>query len=190
MRLSHTRAPITRVALVTVAATALAVTLGAQSRPLASSGPAIVSAGALEKLLPAPTGWTRIRTNKDLITLTETCSYSYADALYTNGAMKVRITLADTAADPSSLAVLATMVTSFPDDYSGRIPPATTIKRMPFNDAPAALRWDTAVSEGEFVVVFEKRFVAKAEGTSLDTADTLRSLVEQINLKALGELGK
>jgi len=188
MRLSHAPALITRVALVTVAAAALAVTLTAQSRPAATPSAATVAAAALEKLLPAPTGWTRVRTNRDLISLSETCSYSYADALYTNGAMKVRITLADTAADPSSLAVLATIVTSFPDDYSGRIPPATTITRLAFNSAPAALRWDTALNEGEFVVVVDKRFVAKAEGSGLDASDTLRGLVEQVNLKALAGL--
>ena len=179
MRLSQARVITARVALVTTVAAALAVTVNAQNRP-ASAKPTptgMVSVDALEKLLPAPAGWTRVRTNKDLIALSETCNYSYADAVYTNGAMKIRVTLADTAADPSSLAVLATMITSFPDDYSGHIPPATTIKRLPFNDAPAALRWDSALSEGEFVVLVDKRFVAKAEGSTLDSADTLRGVV-------------
>src|SRR4030095_5926212 len=98
----------------------------------------------------------------------------------TKDAMKVRLTLADTAADPSSLAVIATVVTSFPADYSDFIQPATRIKRFKFNnESPAALRWDDQAKEGEFVAIISDRFVAKAEGSALDVSDTLQALVEQ-----------
>src|SRR4029453_11508462 len=101
----------------------------------------------------------RLRTNQDRVTLSETCVYSYADAVYTKDAMKVRLTLADTAADPSSLAVIATVVTSFPAEYSDFIQPATRIKRFKFNnESPAALRWDDQAKEGEFVAIISDRF--------------------------------
>jgi hypothetical protein len=184
MRRSHLRFAGLSALLVSVIAVILGVSVLAQGA--APKPAAVVGEAALQKLLPAPSGWTRLRTNQDRITLSETCIYSYADAVYTKDAMKVRITLADTAADPSSLAVLATMLTA--SDYSGFIPPATTIKRFKFNESPAALRWDDQAKEGEFVTVISERFVAKAEGTTLDASDTLQALVEQVNLKALAAL--
>jgi len=187
MRRSHLRFAAPHAVHVLDIASVLGASVLAQNGAAARPNDAVVGAAALEKLLPALSGWTRVRANQDRVTLSETCVYSYADAVYAKDALKVRITLADTAADPSSLAVLATIVTSFPADYSGRILPATTIKRFKLNDAPAALRWDDEAKEGEFVAIIAQRFVAKSEGSTLAAAD-LQAMVEQVNLKALASL--
>jgi hypothetical protein len=156
--------------------------------PAESQGPSLVATAALEKLLPAPAGWMRTRTNQNRIALSDTSAYTYADAVYTNGATRLRVTLADTASDPASLAVVATLVTSFPADYSGQIPPATTIKRLTLNDAQAAVRWDSAAKDGEFIVVVNNRFVAKAEATGIESSDVLQKIIEGVDLKALAAL--
>lgn len=168
-------------ALVTAATLASLVSTPAQA-------PALVAPAALEKLLPAPQGWTRTRTNQTRIELSPTAAYSYADAVYNNGPMKMRVTLADTASTPDCLSALATLVTSFPAGHVSQIPPATTIRRLTLTDGPAALRWDNAAKEGEFIVVIGNRFVAKAEGSSLETSDILQTTVEQIDLKAVAAL--
>jgi hypothetical protein len=102
--------------------------------------------------------------------------------------MKVRVTLADTAQNEESLGLMATLVVSFPDDYSGEVPPATSIARLSLNGTPAGSRWDSQAGEGEFVALVGRRFVAKAEGTKVDSIATLRAIVELIDLKKLGEL--
>ena len=110
------------------------------------------------------------------------------DAVYINGAMKVRVTLADTAGDPAALAVLATMVVTLPDNYSATIDGAASVSRVTFKGSPAAMRWDPVKLDGEFVVIVGGRFVAKAEGTGIDSIEALRGFVEQVDLKALAEL--
>ena len=149
---------------------------------------AIATVTTLERLLPTLPGWTRGRTNSSRIDLSESCAYNYADAVYTNGTMKVRITLADTAGDPAALAVLATMVVTLADDYSTTIDKTTTVKRIAFNGSPAAMRWDAATLDGEFIVVLGGRFVAKAEGTGVENGEALRALVEHVDLAALAAL--
>jgi hypothetical protein len=146
-----------------------------------------VAASALEPFLPAPAGWQKIRSGSNHVELSPGCDYAFAEAVFMNEAMKVRITVADTGLHQEGLAVFASMVVAFPDGYEGKIPPDTTITRFQFKEAPAAARWDAGPGEGEFVVVIGGRFVAKAEG-NVDSLDTLKKIVGLIDLKKLGEL--
>ena len=186
-----TRRTPQHVAAVIALAVACAVPLAAQApKPVQTPVPvaktsATVDVAALEQLLPTLTGWTRTRTNRGHIDLSEDCAYSFAEAVYTNAAMKVRITLADTAADPYSLGALATMVLTLKDDYVGTIDATTTVRRLALNGSPAATRWDVAKLDGEFIVVLSGRFVAKIEGTGVDSIETLQGLLERVDLKAL-----
>jgi hypothetical protein len=169
------------------------ITISAQTGPPAQAAaqtPAakFVASAALEPLLPAPPGWTRTRTRGSEVVVSDSCAYSFADATYTNGEMKVQVTLADTAQNEESLGLLATLVVSFPADYTGVVPPATSIARLTLNGAPAGSRWDAEVRDGEFVALVGHRFVAKVEGTKLDDIATLRGIIELIDLKKLGQL--
>ena len=146
-----------------------------------------VAGPALELMLPAPADWQKIRSGNNHIELEPGCDYSFAEGVFMNEAMKVRITVADTGFHPESLGIFASMVVTFPDGYAGKIPPSTTITRMSFKESPAAARWDAALGEGEFVVLIGGRFVAKAEGT-VDSIETLKTMVGQIDLKKLSEL--
>ena len=190
-----TASPIVRLLSMSAAGVAfvgvLTVTPAAQSAVQKATSPVTVlpaPIAQLQPLLPAMPGWTKGPVRGDRAVLSETCSYNFAYALYTKGTATIRVTLADTGFDPGGLGALATMVTTFPDGYSGTIPPATTITRLMFKDSPAASLWDTKTSEGEFTVVVHGRFVAKAEGTNLEDQDLLRATVDLIDLKALAAL--
>lgn len=180
---------LTRAAAITALAAAMTITIGAQTGPPGQAAVAkFVTSAVLEPLLPAPPGWTRTRTGGSEVVVSESCGYSFADAIFTKGDMKVRVTVADTGRNDESLGLLATLVVSFPADYTGEVPPATSIARLTLNGAPAGSRWDAGQREGEFVALVGHRFVAKAEGTNLDGIATLRTIVELIDLKKLGEL--
>ncbi len=185
-RFSH---QLTIASTLTALAAATTITIGAQTGPPGQTPAAkFVTSAVLLPLLPAPPGWTRTRTGGSEVVVSDSCGYSFADATYTNGDMKVRVTLADTAQNVESLGLLATLVVSFPADYTGEVPPATSIARLTLNGAPAGSRWDAEAREGEFVALVGHRFVAKAEGTKLDSLATLRAIIELLDLKKLGEL--
>lgn len=141
---------------------------------------------SLEKFLPAAAaGWTRGAVDTARATLSPTCSYTFAYAAYTNGAMRVRMTVADTAFDEGALASLANLVMIFPDDYIGLVPPATNVRRLTLGNSPAAELWDATKGDGEFTVVVDGRFVVKAEGLRLTDVATARRFVEMVDLEAL-----
>lgn len=148
---------------------------------------AMVDPALLQPLLPAPPGWTTSRQKSEKILVPE-CSYSFAEATFTKEAMTIRLTVADTASSSDALLALATMIVTLPDDFIGDVPPSTTIKRLTFNGSPAAERWNAGDGEGEFAVLVNKRFVVKAEGTKVDSADTLRAMVEAVDLKKVANL--
>jgi hypothetical protein len=185
------RLVVTRAALAIGAIAVATVFVTAQAPPQNAAAPAkassVVDVSALEPLLPAPAGWTKIRSNTRRVDVSSDCAYSLADAVFMNGEMKVRITVADSGRNADSLLILASMVVTFPDNYTETVAKAT-ITRLRFNDAPAATRWDGEKKEGEFTVLVGGRFVATADGTNVDSLDTLRTLVGQIDLKRLGDL--
>jgi hypothetical protein len=169
-----------------VAASPAAVRSQQPTPPLARV--VLAPVASLEKMLPAIDGWTRQRVNSDRIDLADNCAYTYADAMYVNGAMKARVTLADTGADPTALAVVATMVVTLADGYENFLDGRTMIRRFAFNGSPAASRWDTKALDGEFTVVLDHRFIAKAEGSGMENVDVLRALLAPVNLQALAAL--
>jgi len=183
---------LTRTGMMAACALATTIALGAQSpqneSAVAAKEVPTVAAADLEPLLPVVDGWTKTPKGGDKVVVSETCGYAFVDAIYTNGNAKVRVTLADTGFNQEGLGLLAMIVVAFPDDYLGEVPPSTTINRLNVNGMPAGSRWDAAIGEGEFTILVGKRFVAKAEGTGVDSIETLRGLVERIDLKKLAAL--
>lgn len=149
---------------------------------------ALVATAALEPLLPQPDGWTRVKAGGSRVDVSESCGYAFADATLMKGTMKVRVTLADTGRNEESLGLLATMVVSFPEGYTGTVPPATSIARPTLGGVLAASRWDAELSEGEFTILVDGRFVVKVEGTKVDDLATLRAIAELVDLKKLAAL--
>jgi hypothetical protein len=149
----------------------------------------VVAPAALEPLLPASLeGWTKTRSTSNRVT--DGCEYAFADTVYTNGDAKLRVTVADTGFDAGALMTVATIVLSFPAGHTETIPPDTIINRISYRDYPAATMWNSAKGEAEFTVVVGDRFVVKIEGTRVDGLDTLRGVLDKIDLKKFTELGR
>ena len=182
---------LTRTALAMAIGTAMTLVVSARQAPQAAPPAAkhaqLVTVKALRTLIPDLAGWQKAREGGDQIAMSDTCGWMFADVSVTKGEMKVRVTLADTGSDADALAVLAPYVMSFPDGSVNTVERAT-IKRFALDTFPAASRWDADNKDGEFTVVVGGRFVASAEGSHLDSIDTLRSIVASVDFKKLGEL--
>ena len=149
----------------------------------------VVAPAALEPLLPMSLeGWTKARSSSNRVT--DGCAYTFADTVYTNGDAKLRVTVADTGFDADALMTVATIVLSFPAGHTEKIPPDTIISRITYRDFPAATMWNSAKGEAEFTVVVGDRFVVKVEGTRVDGLDTLRGVLDKIDLKKITDLGR
>jgi hypothetical protein len=149
----------------------------------------VVAPAALEPLLPgALEGWTNGSVTSYRVT--DGCVYSFAASIFRKGEDKLRITVADTGFDADALMTVATIVLSFPAGHTETIPPDTAINRITYRDWPAATMWTASKHEGEFTVVVDNRFVAKVEGTSTGGLDTLRGVLDQIDLKKLAALAR
>jgi hypothetical protein len=68
------------------------------------------------------------------------------------------------------------------------VPPASTIRRLNVSGSPAAELWDGAKNEGEITVVVDGRFVVTLEGFQLDKLETLRAMLQQIDLNKVAAL--
>lgn len=148
----------------------------------------LVSQASLSALMPSPDGWTKETQKTDQVTLSSTCDYTFAAVTYAKGAMRVKITLADSGSAQESLLVLAPMVILLPDDYTGTITPATVVTRLKIAESPAAERWDDDKHDGEITVLVGGRFVASLEGSHVDRLETLRVILRQIDLKKVADL--
>ena len=146
-----------------------------------------VAADALQKLLPTVDGWTSGPARADLVELSADTKYSFASVTLTKGDQRVKLTLADTGSNADSLAALATMVVSMPDDYSGDVG-EMSIKRSSIGGSPGVETWEAKKTTGEVTVVVGGRFVATVESSKIDSVATLRSILEKVDLKALGAL--
>ena len=173
----------TRTTAILVLLTAAAVSPAAYS----PTNTELVAPAVLEKLLPAaPDGWTRLDVRLKQIDISQECSYTAADTTYTKGEMRVKLTLADTGSHQEGLMALAMSVVTLPDDHFDEIPPATVIKRMKIDGSPAVEMWDSEKLSGEIAVVVGGRFVASVEGSKADGLDSLRAVLNGVDLKALG----
>jgi hypothetical protein len=148
----------------------------------------LVAPAALEKLLPAPEGWTRGVARSRQIDIAADCSYTIASVSYARDEMQVKLTLADTDGHADSLVALAPMVISLPDDHVGQVPPATTITRLKVEGSPAVEMWDSEKLTGEIAVVVAGRFVVSVEASTADSLESLRAILAGVDLKALGAL--
>jgi hypothetical protein len=175
------------ISLVIIAFTAAGLA-APQSQTPANPVPTLVPVAVLQTLLPAPTGWTRKSEKASQISLSSTCDYTFAAAVFEKGQMRIKVTLADSGRTEESLSILASMVMSLPDGYTDTVPPASTVRRLKIAGAPAAELWDSAKNEGEITVVVNGRFVAMLEGFQLDSVDTLHTIVEQIDMKKVAAL--
>lgn len=148
-------------------------------------GSHLVAPSALAKLLPTLPGWTRTEPRLNEID-SDGCTYTLASAIYTAEGIRLKLTLADTGGHAETLAILASPIVNLPDNYEGKVPPATTIKRSKTEDTSASEMWDAEKLSGEMIVVVAGRFVVAIESQKAESLDSLRSLLAAVDLKALG----
>jgi hypothetical protein len=156
--------------------------------PAAGRSEALVSAAALEALIPAPTGWTKVSGRASEVTIAPSVAYVSADASFTKDAMRVRVTISDTDGSADVLLVLATMVTTLPDGHTQTMKPATTITRATYKNWPSAERWDAVKMAGELTVVVNGRFVVALDGSGFESPATLFEVLEAIDFEAVAKL--
>ena len=163
---------------------AAAASPGAPSPPTSE----LVAPAALQKLLPAPDGWTKGVVRSNQVDISADVSYTVASVSYGKEGMQVKLTIADTGGHSDSLIALAAMVMTLPEDHVGQIPPATTITRIKVDGSPAVEMWDSEKLNGEIAVVINGRFVAAVETSKADSLETLRAVLATVDLKALAAL--
>jgi hypothetical protein len=149
---------------------------------------ATVPVAALERLLPAPEGWTKADGKADKVVISADCMHPVAMASYLQGEMRAKITLADSGMHPDSLMALAPMLVMLPEGYSERIPPSITVTRLQRDGAQVAERWDDRKGDGEITMLVKGRFVVSVEGSHLDGLPALRAIARSVDLKQLAEL--
>jgi hypothetical protein len=178
--------------LVTVTSAVLLVGLNAVSaqtqNPLPAPDTHLVASAELAKFLPAPEGWTRgpVRTNQ--VEISQACSYTYANATYTKDDVRIKVTIADTAAHQEGLMTLAAAVVTLPDGHIATLAPATSLARIKVMEMPAAEMWDAQKSEGEIALVVSGRFAIVLEASKADSLETVRGLLRAVDVKALAAL--
>jgi hypothetical protein len=148
----------------------------------------LVASAELAKFLPAPDGWTRgpVRTNQ--VEISQACTYTYANATYTKDDVRIKVTIADTAAHQEGLMTLVAAVVTLPDGHTATLPPATSITRVRIMEMPAAEMWDAQKSEGEITMVVSGRFAIVLEAAKADSLETVRGILRAIDVKALAAL--
>jgi len=163
----------------------LAVPVTAQVKEVADSQ--LAAPAVLAKLLPTVDGWTRSEPRLNQID-SDGCTYTLASATYSTDSIRIKLTLADTARHAETLAILASAIVNLPDNYEGKVPPATTIKRSKTDNTRASEMWDADKLSGEIVVVAAGRFVVQVESQKADSLDSLHLLLKAVDLKALASL--
>lgn len=155
------------------------------ARPLT---PSIVTPAALQALLPAPDGWTKVADSARQMAISPGCEYSVAFASYTRQATRAKVTVADTGGAAECLVLLAPMIAVLPEGHAETMAPATTVARTKHEYGTAAERWDGAAQVADIEVLVGGRFVVTLEGRQLESLDDLRAILKTIDLKKLAEL--
>ena len=148
----------------------------------------IVTPAALQTLLPAPEGWTKVTDSARQMAISPACEYSAAFASYTRGATRAKVTVADTGGAAECLGLLAPMIAALPEGHAESMAPATTVTRTKHELGTAAERWDGAAKVADIEVLIGGRFVVTLEGRQLESLDDLRAVLKGIDLKKLAEM--
>jgi hypothetical protein len=181
---------ITRLTALLFVSTLLAAA-ACQSRNSADAGstvpppaPGLVSHGDLAALLPTPDGWERTAPTSGLASLPAPATN--ATASYSRGKMKVDLEITDTGGAPEHVEAMSTVAgTSFSQEASNGY-----MKGTVFGGFPAIESWNHVDHVADLSILINGRFVVHASGTDVDKIETVRALVEQVDLKKIAGLGK
>ena len=154
---------------------------GAAPAPAPPSVP-LVPPDRLRSLLPAAKGWQQTDVKSAGIQLP--APGTHATAVYTRDAARAELALTDTGGRAEFLeATLTVAGTDFLQKAGNGYQKGSRVAGH-----PAIESWNHQDRLGEFTIVVNKRFLIYATATGLDSIETLRTLVEQIDFKAVGAL--
>jgi len=136
----------------------------------------------LEALLPSPAGWTKGKSKGEQ--MTTMVSISNAEVDYTKDGMNAHLEITDSALSQMLLAPLGMMLAA---GYSERSSSGYK-KSMVTNGSPGFEEWNNDDKTGEITVVVANRYIVAAKGSHLDSIESLRSIVTQVDLNKLAGL--
>jgi hypothetical protein len=141
-----------------------------------------VSVKALIALLPAPAGWQRERPTGERLT----APVNFADAMVRlmKGDATVTAKITDSALNQVLVEPLTMLMASHHEGgTSHEYEKAITVR-----DVPGFEKWDSKTKSGNLTVLANKRFIVEIDGSGIDDPKVLHEILDQIDLKKLGDL--
>jgi hypothetical protein len=136
----------------------------------------------LVALLPDAAGWTKGKSSGQ-----QTAMFvptSTAQVTYSKGGMNVELQLTDSALNQMILGPFSMMMAAgYSERSSSGYKKSTTL-----GSAPAYEEWNSDAKSGEVTAVVANRFVVSGKGSNLDSIDSLRGVVSQVDLGKLAAL--
>lgn len=136
----------------------------------------------LVDLLPSPAGWDRGK--PDGHQTSAPVAVSVAEAQYTKGPLRADVTITDSALNQMFMMPFTMMMSM---NYSERSTSGYK-KSVAYGGQPGIEDWNSDTKHGEITLVVNKRFVVQVKGDGLDSMDTLKAVVNSIDLPKLGGL--
>ena len=185
-----------------IAATALAIAIaasaaacGTREQPPAAKGDAaaatpappppsvpLVSPDRVRALLPVAKGWQQSEVKSAGIQLP--APGTHATAVYTRNNARAELAITDTGGRQEFLeATLTVAGTDFLQKAANGYQKGTKVAGH-----PAIESWNHQDHLGEFTIVVNKRFLIYVTATGLDSIETLRALIEQVDFKSIEAL--
>jgi hypothetical protein len=155
----------------------------ARGLPDGASRPPLVAGDRLQALLPDVSGWQRDDAKFHERTM-GVASFSLAEARYSRDDAEVLLSVTDSAMNQLLLAPLAVFTASnFNERHSNGYTRALSI-----SGSPGFEKWNQSARQAEVTAVVGNRFIVAGNGRGVDAADTVRRMVEAVNLMKLAEL--
>jgi Probable lipoprotein LpqN len=133
----------------------------------------------LQALLPNPSGWEMGKSEGQQMTMP--FAISNAEVSYAKGDQRVKLTVTDSALNQMFLAPLAMFAAA---NYSERSSSGYK-KGISMGGSPGFESWDIDGKHGEVTLVVANRFVVQGEGSDLDSIESVRAIVSQVDLAKL-----
>jgi hypothetical protein len=124
-------------------------------------------------------GWTRDPAMSATVSLPAPAAH--ASATYARGRARIDLEITDTGGHPDFVGSLAKIAgTTFIQKATNGYMKGTTIAGF-----PAVESWNHTDKLGDISILADRRFVVHATGTGLDRIETLRTLIEKVDLSKI-----
>ena len=165
-------------------ASALIFTAGCRSSTTdaGTAGPSLVSHTELAALLPNIDGWQRTSPRSGLVSLPAPATN--AATSYARGATKIDLEITDTGGAPEHIQPMSTVAGS---DFT-QTAANGYMKGTMLGGFPAIESWNHVDHVADLSILINGRFIVHASGTDVDKVETVRQLLEQVDLQKIATL--